>query len=239
MRLSDSLAQFLGADVAVSMALAETLLATRTTTQIATETVEVEDNILPRLLIRLAAAENIEITAEEAIGMLFRPELLERFEVTAAHIAPSGSFTTWVMNARNAAVSEYTSYEFNSFARLGNRYVAASATGLYELLGDTDDGADIIGRIMGGFMQFGGTKLSRLSAAYIAARGEGDFVLRIETADGAVYNYQVGTRDMRSTKFHMGKGQRARYFAYELISAGQDFDLDTLEFVPVVVQRRV
>jgi hypothetical protein len=44
---------------------------------------------------------------------------------------------------------------------------------------------------------------------------------------------------MRSTKFHMGKGQRSRYFAFELISAGQDFDLDTLEFVPLVVQRRV
>jgi hypothetical protein len=37
----------------------------------------------------------------------------------------------------------------------------------------------------------------------------------------------------------MGKGQRARYFAFELISAGQDFDLDTIEFVPIVVQRRV
>jgi hypothetical protein len=49
----------------------------------------------------------------------------------------------------------------------------------------------------------------------------------------------VSTRSMRSTKVHMGKGQRARYFSFELISTGGDFDLDTLEFVPIVVQRRV
>ena len=44
---------------------------------------------------------------------------------------------------------------------------------------------------------------------------------------------------MKTTKVNMGKGLRARYFAYELISTGQDFDLDSVEFVPLVAQRRV
>jgi hypothetical protein len=37
----------------------------------------------------------------------------------------------------------------------------------------------------------------------------------------------------------MGKGLRSRYFAFELVSTGQDFDLDTLEFIPLVADRRV
>lgn len=238
-RMSDSLLRFFGGDITESLELTDTLANQLYAIASLTESVEIEPAVSPTWLLRVDVDESVELTAEEVVSMLFQPELLEDVQIEAGYIAPNGSFTTWAMNARTAAVTEYRNYEFNSFAKLGDRYVAASADGLYELLGDDDDGDDIIARLVGGFMQFGGTKLSRLSAAYIAARGEGTFVLKIETADGEVYNYSVDTRDMRSTKFHMGKGQRARYFAFELISAGQDFDLDTLEFVPVVVQRRV
>ena len=94
----------------------------------------------------------------------------------------------------------------------------------------------------GGYLQFGGTHLSRLKAAYLAVRNTTDdavFVLKIETGDGVEYIYTVDTRNMRSTKVHMGKGQRARYFTWELVSDGQDFDLESLEFVPIALNRRV
>ena len=61
----------------------------------------------------------------------------------------------------------------------------------------------------------------------------------METGDGKTYTYAVVGKDMQTTKVHMGKGLRARYFAFELISTGQDFDLDDIEFMPLVAQRRV
>jgi transketolase len=42
-----------------------------------------------------------------------------------------------------------------------------------------------------------------------------------------------------NTKFEIGKGIRARYFSFELTSTGQEFDLDSIEFLPIVNQRRV
>ena len=57
--------------------------------------------------------------------------------------------------------------------------------------------------------------------------------------DGKTYTYQTVVQDMQSTKVRLGKGLRARYFAFELISTGPDFDLDTVEFLPLVAQRRV
>ena len=42
---------------------------------------------------------------------------------------------------------------------------------------------------------------------------------------------------MRSTKVHMGKGQRATHFLYDI--SGSSLDLDSIEMVPIVVQRRV
>lgn len=238
-RLQDSLAQFIGADMVDGIAIAATLTPRKLATGTLADGVGVELEVTPQFLLSARITDEIELEAEDIVQMLFSPTLEDGIEINAGYVAPDGSFTTWAMNARTGAVTEYSNYAFNSFARHGNRYLGASADGLYELLGDDDDGDNIVARLRSGFMQFGGTHLARLKAAYIAARGEGDIILKIITADGVTYNYQTSTRNMRSTKVHMGKGQRARYFAFELISAGQDFDLDTLEFVPIVVQRRV
>jgi hypothetical protein len=74
---------------------------------------------------------------------------------------------------------------------------------------------------------------------YLGVRGEGEWVIKLITGDGNTYNYAVSTRNQRTTKVHMGKGLRARYWAFDMISSGQDFDLDTIEFVPIAAQRRV
>jgi hypothetical protein len=136
-------------------------------------------------------------------------------------------------------VTEYSNYQFNSFAAMGSKYLGANENGLYELNGDDDDGEDIIAQIKSGFAQWAGARFTLFKGIYLGVRGEGDFVLRLTTGDGSTYNYGVSTRNMRSTKVHLGKGLRARYFAFELISTGQDFDLESIEFVPLIADRRV
>lgn len=238
-RLATALGNFFGADVIEALGLGEASLGKLLAAAKVVDDIQVEGVVAPQFLLNVVAGDELVIEAADAVRMLFSPTISEGIELTAGYIAPNGSFTTWAMNTRTGAVTEYGDFVFESFAKMGSKYLGASDTGLYELLGDTDNGTQIIARIRGGYMQFGGTHLSRLKEAYIAARGGGDFVLQIRTADGERYNYGVEARSMRSTKVHMGKGMRARYFAFELVSAGQDFDLDTLEFVPLVVQRRV
>lgn len=239
LRLTDKLARFFGAEMLDGLGLSEDTLPRVLAYAGIAETVGVEAVLTPQLLLSVTMRDTIDITPEMAIRMLFNPTLTEGIEISAGMLEPDGNFTTWVMNTRSGAVTEYQNFAFNSFARVGNKYIGASEAGLFELVGDDDAGEDIVARIKGGYLQFGGTQLSRLKEAYIASTGEGRMILRIRTKDQQLYHYAVDTRDGRSTKVHMGKGQRSRYFAWELISAGQDFDLDTLEFVPIVVQRRV
>jgi hypothetical protein len=165
--------------------------------------------------------------------------MVEGVEISAAYLSPGGGITTWALNTNTAAVTEYSGYDFNSFAKLGRHYVGASNEGIFSLDGDTDDGTDIISRIKSGFAQFSGSKFTSFKAAYLGVRGEGDFILRVVDGEGKSYDYAVSTRNTRSTKVHMGKGLRARYFSFELISTGQDFDLDTVEFIPIAETRRV
>lgn len=239
LRFAETLRRFLGADIAESLQLGETIANLRRAVSVASEAIQISDAAEPRLIITAVASESVELSAATVVKAAYGVEVVEGVQFATAYVAPDGTVTTWVMNAGTGAVSEYSNYNFNSFVQMGNKYLAASDDGLFELNGDTDDGADIIGRIKGGFMQFGGPRHSRLKAAYIAMSTAGDVVLKIETGEGVEYVYQVATEAMHTTKINMGKGQRARYFAYELTTAGQDFDLDTLEFVPVVMQRRV
>lgn len=238
-RLTDQLIRFVGGDVTDTIALTPSWTSQLRARKMVAESVALADTLVPRFLLNVVAQDDVEIDAQSALQMLFQPTLREMVQISAAYLSPGGGFTAWTMNTRTAAVTEYDNFAFNSFARIGNKYIGATETGLYELNGDTDDGDPVIARIKSGFMQFGGVQLSRVKAAYIGMRGEGDFILRIETGDGARYDYAVPTRNLRTTKVHMGKGQRARYFSFELISAGADFDLDSIEFVPLVVQRRV
>jgi hypothetical protein len=238
-RLTDALLRFVDGSITEVVSLTDVLTPQQRAQRKIADGVEITGTATPRLLVSAIAADHIRMTASWVLNALYQPHIREHVELSVGYASPGGGFTTWAMNTRTGAVTEYDNFSFNSFARIGNKYIGATDQGLYELNGDTDDGDDIIARIKSGYMQFGGVHLSRLKAAYIGMRGEGEFVLRIITGDGSQYDYSVDTRDMRTTKVHMGKGQRARYFAFELISSGSDFDLDTIEFVPLVLQRRV
>lgn len=236
--LSDALRKFFSGEAIETVAITESLSRLRRAASSTAETIAVTENLTRKLLLRAVAAEGVNLTEAQVLKMIFRRQIAEGVELSAAYISPGDSVTTWAINTRNAAVTEYSNYNFNSFAKLGNKYIGSNATGLYELLGDDDAGADIIAHIKSGFAQFGGSRFTSFKAAYLGMRGNGSFVLKLETGDGKTYNYGVVAKDMETTKVHMGKGLRARYFAFELISTGQDFDLDDIEFVPLVAQRR-
>jgi hypothetical protein len=239
LNVASTLLKFLGADVMENLAITPAMSADAFKAARIDETLTLSDALTPQFILRLTCNENLEFTADEAVRMIFKAEIDETIEIAGAYLAPNGSVTTWVMNTRTGGVTEYQNYAFNSFARVGNKYLGAADDGLYELLGDSDEGADIIATIRSGFAQWSGSHLGSFKAAYLAVAGAGEYVLRVLTRDGKTYNYRVTAADGRTVKVNMGKGLRSRYFAFELVSSGQDFDLDTLEFVPLVADRRV
>ena len=237
--MHDALTRFLGASLSDGIGITDALTRLYRPQPVLADGIGASATLSTKLILRVTAAEGIGMTAAQALSAIYNGVIADGIEISAGYVSPGGNFTAWAMNTRTAAVTEYSNFEFNSYAQLGTKYVAARADGLYELTGDTDAGASIIADLKSGFAQWSSTHLGRIKAAYIATRGGGNYVLKITTGEGDEVVYSVATQGMRSAKIHMGKGLRTRYFAFELISVGQDFDLDTLEFVPLVVQRRV
>lgn len=237
--IADTLARFLSGAVVEGLSIAPTLVGLAQHGGVLMQGIGVAESVTPQLIIRLTAADTIGLDDINVLRALLTATVAEGIEVAAAYLSPGDGVTTWAMNTRTGAVTEYSNYAFNSFARMGNKYLGASQDGLYELVGNTDDGTTILAAIKSGFAQWAGAKFTMFNGVYLGVRGGGEFVLKLTTGDGKIYHYGVSARDMRTTKVNVGKGLRSRYFAFELISAGQDFDLDTIEFVPLVAERRV
>lgn len=237
--LHDSLLRFFSGDIVEGIQTVDAAAYARITPRTLAETVGVASTLSPKLILRLTAADTVNIDDAQLLKMFFRPTLLDNVELAAAYVAPNGNITTWAINTKNFATTEYTNYEFNSFAQMGRKYIGATRDGLYELDGDTDAGSLIVADIKSGLMQLGGSRFTSFKSAYLGMRGSGDFVLKLDAGDGKTYTYAVVGKDMETAKVHFGKGLRARYFSFELISTGQDFDLDGVEFIPLVAQRRV
>lgn len=203
------------------------------------DTLEITPALSGSLIFRVTSEEELSLTDAELIAMIFSGSLSDTLEVALGAVSPTGDFSAWAVNTTTAAVSEYTNFEFNSFADIYPHYVAAASTGLYTLVGDTDAGTNVIGKIRSGYAQFGGANLATLDMAYLGVRGAGDYVFRVVTADGQSYDYAVTAVDMKTARIQLGRGLRARYIAIELESSGQDFDLESVEILPLALSRRV
>lgn len=238
-QIADLLVRTLGDAIADTMGVGETLSAVSRITSALTDAVLASDSPDGSLLVQVITSDDVEIAAEQAVQMLYSDLIGETISVQAIYLSPGSNTTTWALNTRTTALTQYTNYAFNSFADIAGRQIGATEDGLYELTGDDDAGEDIISALKTGMIQMGGSRFTSFKAAYLGVRGGGEFVLKLEMGDGRVHHYGVVARDMETTKIRLGRGLRARYFSFELISTGQDFDLDTLEFVPVVMQRRV
>ena len=241
LRLADSLRNFFGGEILDVIGIALSQQATKRVTPIVTEAGTVTETVARKLVLQITSTDTVGVDEAEQLQSKFRPTLSDVVGIVGGQFDLNDSTTTWAVNARTGAVTEYLNYPFNSFAEMGQgRYIAASSTGIYQLHGDDDDGTPIVARVKSGLAQFSGSLFIGLKAVYLGMRGSGEVFLKLETGDGSSFTYQTTVASMETTKVLVGKGLRTRYLSFELVNKdGQDFDLDTVEFVPMWAQRRV
>lgn len=202
------------------------------------------DLMAPSLLVRMDLQDDMEFSDSEALQMIFNGQLSDTLVMRGAYLAPSGSFTTWAINTRTNSVTEYDNYVFNSFAKKGHHFYGANDEGLWRLDGELDDTIPVPTLLAGGYMQLGGSRFTAFKTIYLGMRVRSDvkdFFLKLVAGDGREYVYQVQpNHSMMTTRIFVGKGLRSRYFRWELSTpGGEDFDLDSIEFVPITSKRRI
>lgn len=147
----------------------------------------------------------------------------------------------WIVNPNLMASTMLAQYDFIGFGEHKGRYYGLKPNGLYRLDGDTDNGAAINSFISLGNRDFGTAQMKRVPHAYIGAATDGTMVLKVLTnGQENVYYVRNPTSDMAEQRVDIGRGLRANYWNFELMNQnGEKFDISTIRFMPVVLERRI
>ena len=160
-----------------------------------------------------------------------------------AHSVVPATFLTAVMNARNNYITEYDSYGFNGYAKIGSEYYATGADGLYLLDGTTDDGANVEWSILTGQMDGKDPGLKRLPEVLLALRNTGPVKVTVHPDDNISYDYMLPAVKLDTLHQHRvvpGKGMRSRYYAIGLSGVNNSkVEIDSMQVNMTKTTRRL
>lgn len=177
-----------------------------------------------------------------------RAALREAVGFSARLHLDNDEYIAWVLNTESAGLSRYTNYPFNSFARVGERYYGLTSGGLFRLDGGDDVGEPINARIRTGMFDFGDRVLKGVPEAYVGYASDGTLLLRTifahpKTGEKTAADYRLvprGAATTRENRFEGGRGVFSVDWSFELENVdGADFELESIEFRPVALSRRV
>lgn len=156
---------------------------------------------------------------------------------------PSNVYTTKVMNTRNTAVTEYTNYQFNSFARIGRDWYAAGPAGLVKLTGTQDNATNIDWSFRTGQLDGNEPGLKRLPEMLAGLRTSGRITVKVWKDDNTVYSYDmpsIKNNTIRQQRVKIGRGMRSRWFKVGMEGvAGSSLELDSLQIEMTETTRRI
>ena len=133
------------------------------------------------------------------------------------------------MGMANRAFTQYLEYDFNSFARLRDTFMAANEEGLYILGGDTDDGEEINASFSLRDTDFGDFTKKRILRVHLGLEAGGDVMFGFAPDKGA-FTYRVVTDagSDRGPWVNFDGAVRGRYFQFKLGNLdGSWFALDS------------
>ena len=229
--------------------IAESVEADEAVTNLLRATQAVLDSILAQdaqtsyLLLINTVSEGVSADETVTIWQSLTQAIEEGAEAFIHLVFNGETFTGWVLNTSNTAVSEYQGLNFNSMCRIGNRYFGAASEGIYELTGAQDSGVDVSTYIQSGLLDFGSTQQKAVPDAYLAVDANGRVALGVSVSEKtqiSTYWYEANREleAINNVKVPIGKGLKGRYWKFEIASdAVSEFDAVTV--LSVVLARRV
>ncbi len=149
----------------------------------------------------------------------------------------------WMVNTDLWAATRFTNYDFDSYAKIGDSYYAASEDGLFELDGDDDDGTGIDASAMLKQDRAGSSQQKRVDRVYVHGTSDGKVEVRVITPAGDLYAYrsEVSLGDEVSVqRVKIGRGLVAQYWRFEVRNVdGGALDVDEIEVVSLHATRKI
>uniref|UniRef100_A0A6M3JFF9 Putative tail fiber protein n=2 Tax=viral metagenome TaxID=1070528 RepID=A0A6M3JFF9_9ZZZZ len=139
------------------------------------------------------------------------------------------TWETYVLNTPKFYPSQYSGFNFNSYAVFENRAFGANDVGIYELTGETDAGETIHTGVVLNSTDFGSANQKRFRRAYLDISGTAPKMI-FECEDGRREAYDIDTQGKTVASSEL----KSKSWKLSI----SDFDeLDSLKLIPVVLTK--
>jgi hypothetical protein len=134
------------------------------------------------------------------------------------------------------ATTQLTGYDFNSYCRFGDHFLAASGTKLCEIGGEAEDGVDIAASFETFLTKLGHDAGKRLHFIYLGIETEG--TIRITPyVDGAAcqaVEFSPAIPGKQFMRAKVGRGKKGAYWSFRVENVdGCWFSIDEVHVLPV------
>lgn len=140
------------------------------------------------------------------------------------------------------AVTQYCEYNFNSFCKIGDKHYGATDDGIFELVGDDDNGEDIDAWFELPMSDFGISNVKRLRRIYLGYEATGDLTVKVKDNEDNERTYpldNITTDKQIGGRITVERDQLGRYWGLRIDNVrGAYFAIDSIEVVPVVLGRK-
>jgi len=175
----------------------------------------------PEYVVEAVAASSAIVLSSATAGLVAELVAASSAVVYGSARYDDEEMEVWSINAATKAVGRYVNFDFNSFARVGNKLYGFSDAGIFEIGGGTDAGQPI-----GVFMQSGtireeSGRLMPQKAYLVGDTSGGALEFFILDDEDERYDYEVDMTSGRldSSPVVLGKGIRTRHLRYGLYGA--------------------
>jgi hypothetical protein len=168
-------------------------------------------------------------------------ELLESFIISVPTLSGQENYLAYLFSPETNSTTNYNNYNFTSAAIFNGKYVFGSSSGLYEYGGDNDDGTLIKVELETAAIGFGTSNLNLVPAIYLGVSNDAALYLKVRVDGKAECHYKLNkkTNNLDTRKIDLGKGLIGRYFQFELVTTANTFNLESIDFFPLELRRKI
>ena len=182
------------------------------------------DSVTSTAVFGNGASLAINTSTDNAVGAAYFLAVpgLSIAAITEDAVASNNISCTYVYHPDHDSFTEYTEFPFNSYARIGGSYFAASGDGLYLLGGGSDSGVNIEAHILTGMLDFGGHMMSRTPRMYFDFSGDSGLAVSVYTSTDGLRRTEAFTLSLpaapvdRSACLPLGRGLPSRFWQYRV-----------------------
>lgn len=199
------------------------------------------DSISDKYIHILSLLDILNIDDTDSNKVINKEVLSDLFIIKLPGYLDNAKYLAYTLAPESMSVTNYTNFNFNNCTKYNNKYLFSNAIGLYEYGAVTDDGALITSYIETAGLTFGTSNLKNVPSFYLGYSSTGSSILRVRVDGKGTFHYKLNkySNHLETKKMDIGKGLVGRYFQFEIITDAEEFNLESMEFYPVVLKRKI